>query len=147
MSSFVIDKIEFVKAAGLMYGFENNKREKHIYFLNVVYDKFIECWRNNIKSVCKQYNEDESVYEDNNNYKEVFEKYRKVGAKIFMGLNAPMTRHEFAFSMMSFFNSVLYQIEDDDLHNKCAAFFFTCTTKLFEIEIRKVDGWWGRVDI
>jgi len=147
MSSFVVDKKEFVKAAGLMHGFEESKRDKHLYFLNVVYDKFIECWRNNIESVCEQYDDDESIYEDNNNYDEVFEKYRKVGAKIFMGIDSPMTRREFAFSMMSFFNSVLYQVENDDLHDKCAAFFFTCTKKLLEVEIRKVEGWWSDIEI
>lgn len=147
MSSFVVEKIEFVKAAGLMYGFEESKREKHLYFLNVVKEKFLECWRNNIESVCEQYDDDESIYADDDNYDEVFEKYRKLGAKIFMGINAPMTRREFAFSMMSFFNSVLYQVENDDLHDKCAAFFFTCTKKLFEVEIRKVEGWWGDIEI
>lgn len=148
MSSFVVDKKEFVKAAGLMHGFEESKRDKHIYFLNVVYDKFIECWRNNIESVCEQYGDDESIYQDDEDYKEVFEKYSKLGAKIFMGLNAPIGRRQFAFSMMQFFSSVLYQVENDDLNDKCASFFFTCTKKLFECEIHaSVDGWWGECEI
>lgn len=147
MSSFVVEKKEFVKAAGLMHGFEESKRDKHIYFLNIVREKFLECWRNNIESVCEQYDEDKSIYADNDNYDEVFEKYRKLGAKIFMGIKAPMKRREFAFSMMQFFSSVLYQVENDDLHAKCAAFFFTCTKKLFEVEISKVEGWWGDIEI
>lgn len=81
MSSFVVEKKEFVKAAGLMHGFEESKRGKHIYFLNIVREKFLECWRNNIASVCEQYGDEESIYEDNDDYDEIFEKYRKVGAK------------------------------------------------------------------
>ena len=40
MSSFIIDKVEYVKAAGLMYGIESAKRDSHKYFMDVCRKEF-----------------------------------------------------------------------------------------------------------
>ena len=43
MSSFILDKKEFIKAAGIMCGIEESKRDKHQYFINNVKRRFEEC--------------------------------------------------------------------------------------------------------
>jgi hypothetical protein len=48
---------------------------------------------------------------------------------------------------MCFFQSVLYQIEDETCHRTVAAWFYACIVKLYERDIRAVEGWWGDVEL
>lgn len=144
MSSFVIDKIEYVKAAGLMYGIESVKTNKHVLFMNCVYDKFCWCYNINVESVSEQYDEDQSY--DNNKYLDVFKEYAKKGAGIFYGVNPKIRMPMLKICLMKFFNSVLYQIENEEMNQSVKAFFYTCVSKLFT-ETDKVEGWWGEVEL
>lgn len=80
MSSFIISKIEFIKAAGLMCGYEEGKRDPHKYFIDNVRKEFEHAYALNVASVNEQYGDNEEPEEDN--YDEVFEAYRKTGALI-----------------------------------------------------------------
>ena len=62
-----------------------------------------------------------------------------------MGLQ--VDKRTFRKSMWNFFNSVLYQIENDAAHRAVSALFYTCLRKLYEDELRGVKGWWGEVKL
>lgn len=142
MSSFVVNKSEFVKAAGLMYGIEASKQHSHRYFLENVRKRFTECYELNVESVNEQY-DDESA-KDGCEYDSLFEKYRQIGLNV--RFNAEQFK-ELRTGLMQFFRSVLYQIENEEMNIYVSAFFFECTSKLFGDELASVEGWWGDVEI
>ena len=153
MSSFIVSKIEFIKAAGLMCGYEEGKRDPHKWFIDHVRQEFEHAYALNVASVNEQYGDNEVPDEDN--YDEVFEAYRKTGALIRndgykMGLICTkvadvMDKRDFFSRMFLFFNSVLYQIENDAAHRAVSEWFYTCLTKLYEDDLHGVKGWWGEV--
>ena len=145
MSSFVISKIEYIKAAGLMYGIESTKRCKHMWFMDNVKKFFTDVYKANVESVNEQYGD--SSEPDHLNYDTTFSSYAKKGARIWIGCDPSMNRNELRRGLWQFFNSALYQIENDDLHRKASELFFTCITKLYNEELDTVDGWWGRIDM
>lgn len=150
MSSFVINKIEFVKAAGLMYGIEESKgNDAHRWWLNHIRERFVECYRMNVASVAEQYG-DEDTGDTEPDFDAVFEKYRVLGRKIWESNgygNVPMNRFELRTALMKFFESVLYQIENESMNEKVAALFFSCVDKMTDDVVDEVDGWWGEVEI
>jgi len=144
MSSFTIDKREYVKAAGLMYGIEESKgREAHKYFMRNVRQRFEECYRLNAESVAEQY--DEEPERDENAYDEEFERFREAGRKVWsMASPATMSRRMLTDCLMKFFQSVRYQIENEDMETHVAAFFFDCISHLCRLD--HIEGWWGEVE-
>lgn len=144
MSSFVISKREFVKAAGLLYGIEESKRHSHQYFLDNVYKNFCQCYEYNVDSVNEQYGD--SAAKDDYDYLSVFNNYRRAGEKIWLGFDRRMmSKNDLRNSLIWFFTSVLYQIENEELHEKVAAFFFTCTVKMTDDGDN--DKWWGEIKL
>lgn len=147
MSSFVISKIEYIKAAGLMFGIETSKRMPFRYFLDSVRNCFNDCYDMNDKSVCEQYGE-EYHGGDDRTFDNVFEEYKEKGRMIWSGdSDAPMTRKELRLALLNFFQSVLYQIENEEMNTKVSAFFWRCMERMTDKEVYDVEGWWGRVDI
>lgn len=142
MSSFVISKKEYVKAAGIMYGVENSNRFPHTCFLNVVREKFNELYIMNEKSVAMQYKK--SSHPDECEYIDLFWEYVEKSKQMLKD-----NKKELTYNMMIFFNSILYQmIEDEEMHMKASDFLYMCIRKLLESdeEYKKVsDGaaWWG----
>lgn len=157
MSSFIVDKREFIKAAGLMYGIEESKRDKHQYFLDVCRKEFEHCYALNVISVNEQYGE--NVEPDEESYDEEFEKYRKLGKLIgsdgyastdgiiYKKVEGAMTLKDLRPRLWCFFRSVLYQVENEACSRAVSGWFFTCTSKLYEREIHAVEGWWGEVEM
>lgn len=145
MSSFVIDKKEYVKAAGIMYGFESAKRDAHKYFVDTIRARFNDVYKWNVMSVAKQYGE-EPTY-DANEYDDVFEKYKTIGRKAYRASFDVMPLNELRVRLWSFFRSSLYQIEDDTLSAKASEVFMSCLSKLYERDMRQVEGWWGEIEI
>lgn len=157
MSSFIIDKVEYVKAAGLMYGIESAKRDTHRWFLENVRKEFEHIYALNVISVNEQYEENYAPEEES--YDEVFEAYRKKGELIgndgyaskdgiiYEQVEGVMTKRDLRIRLWHFFRSVLYQIENDAAHRMAAAWFFICIGKLYESDLRSVDGWWGEVEL
>jgi hypothetical protein len=146
MSSFVINKSEYVKAAGLMYGIEASKRvNAHKWFLDHVRDNFVKCYELNVDSVNEQYGDESG--KDGSDYDYEFTQYCKIGERIKCGLHEGMTFKELRINLMQFFRSVLYQIENEEMNQFVSAFFFECTSKLFSSELHAVEGWWGDIEL
>lgn len=146
MSSFIVDKVEFVKAAGLLYGIEAAKGvHAHKWFLDCVRSEFEDCYRLNAESVDEQYNEISE--EDTNSYDDVFEQYRQIGLEIGFGTCKKIDLKSLRIKMWMFFNSVLYQTESEEAHDKISSWFLVCLTKLFHKEIYDVEGWWGEIEL
>lgn len=149
MSSFVINKIEFVKAAGLMYGIEESKPHSFRYFLENVRKDFTQVFEFNALSVAEQYGDDEP-YKDELTYDSTFEEYRKKGAKIWEADgfgNVPMNRKELRNALTKFFHSVLYQIENREMNTWTASFFWECVSRMNDAEVMNTDGWWGEIEV
>ena len=134
MSSYIVNKREFVKAAGLMCGYEESKRYSHRWFIDNVRKEFEHAYALNVISVNEQYGD--NVEPETDEYDEVFESYRKMGALIqregyastngviFTKVADVMDKRAFRRSMWNFFNSVLYQIENDAAHRAVAELFY-----------------------
>lgn len=146
MSSFVVDKSEFIKAAGLLYGIEAAKGvHAHKWFLDNVRERFVECYELNAQSVDEQYNEISAI--DTESYDDVFKQYGQMGLEIGFGTCKKIDLKSLRIKMWMFFNSVLYQTESEEAHDKISSWFFECLTKLFEKDIREVEGWWGEIEL
>ena len=157
MSSFIVSKREFIKAAGLMCGYESAKRDSHKWFVDNVRKEFEHAYALNVASVNEQYGDDSMPDEDS--YDEVFEAYRKKGkliynegyastdGVIYEQVEDVMDKQKFCLLMWNFFTSVLYQIENDAAHRTVAALFFSCLSKLYGDKLRGIDGWWGEVEL
>lgn len=146
MSSFVINKIEYVKAAGLMYGVEMNKSLPFRYFLDNVRENFTKCYVLNSMSVSEQYKEPYRK-DYTPSYDDVFEEYVKKGRSIWSGESKEMTRDELKNALVKFFHSVLYQIENEKMNMWVSSFFWKCLERLTEKEVYGIEGWWGEVEI
>lgn len=59
MSSFIIGKKEFIKAAGLMCGYEEAKSDSHKWFIDNVRKEFEHAYALNVVSVNEQYGDGE----------------------------------------------------------------------------------------
>lgn len=148
MSSFVINKIEFVKAAGLMYGIEESKPHSFRYFLENVRDNFVRAFEFNALSVAEQYH-DEEPYKDELTYDSTFEEYRRKGRTIWTldsSRTCPMNRKELRNALTDFFHSVLYQIENQEMETWVASFFWQCASRMEDPEVSDA-GWWGKIEI
>ena len=156
MSSFIVSKREFIKAAGLMCGYESAKRDSHKWFVDNVRREFEHAYALNVASVNEQYGDDSMPDEDS--YDEVFESYRKKGALIYnegytsggaicVKVEDVMDKRRFCLLMWNFFTSVLNQIENDAAHRAVAALFFSCLSKLYGDKLCGIDGWWGEVEL
>lgn len=155
MSSFIVSKQEFIKAAGLMCGYEEAKRDSHKWFIDHVRQEFEHAYALNVASVNEQYGDNQMPEEEP--LDDVFEAYRKMGTLIYtegykMGIICTkvadvMDKATFRKSMWHFFRSVLYQIENEAAHRAVAELFFTCLSKLYDDELRSVEGWWGEVEL
>ena len=49
--------------------------------------------------------------------------------------------------MQRFFGSVLYQIENETCNRTVAAWFYTCITKLYERDLRSIEGWHTEIEL
>jgi len=145
MSSFIVGKIEYVKVAGLMYGIEEAKRDPHRWFLENVRKEFEHCYLLNVISFNRQYGD--SVVPEEDGYDAEFEAMRRVGRRIYGETDTRrMTLEKLRPMLQEFFQSVLYQIEDDACERAVSAWFYKCVAKLYQRELNDVEGWWGRID-
>ncbi|MBQ7156932.1 MAG: hypothetical protein IJR86_03945 [Bacteroidaceae bacterium] len=141
MSSFVVSKVMFIRAAGLMYGIEESKRDVHKWFLEHVRKDFEHAYTLNVYSVNEQYERNDLP--DEKSYDEDFENYRKIGRDIYESKSTGLMKNampwpQFRYMMMNFFGGVMYQIENDYASRAVSELFYRCIVKLFEQEIHKV---------
>lgn len=145
MSSFIIGKKEYIKVAGLVCGVESCLRYGGSpSFCANVKKQFSRIYCLNVYSWSEQYDED--FKKDNEGYDDVFDKYKALGRRICMGLEK-MSLDTLRYSLINFFRSATYQIEDDEANMEASSYFLTCIEVLFAAETDTVEGFWGSIDI
>lgn len=142
MSSFIIDKSEYVRCAGMMHGILDQFSEVDTMFKRELYDSMVNVYMHNLKSFNLQYGTNEKPEKDGYMYE--YDIYRKIGS----GLDADETRKMF-FNIIKFFRSAHYQIEDDECLIKAESIFWNCTSVLVSNVFRGMgnDITWGEFDV
>ena len=108
MSSFVINKKEYMKAAGIMaglaqelqiwsYDYETRRNRTPEDYKRA----FEECFTMNALSVAEQYR-DKEAYTDSNDYKADFDEYKKLGCQLVWNGGQDLTNA--IYELMSFFD-------------------------------------------
>lgn len=149
MSSFVINKEDYVKAAGLVagisaandlwiYSYEYNKKMEQEEF----YKKFIECFEMNALSVQEQYR-DEEPETDSNSYTDVFKKCFMKGKTAHMNYK---TEQKIFFDLRHFFKSSLYQTEKESYYFKMKMFYNEIIMEMVKIFENTESESWGSLD-
>lgn len=108
MSSYTIEKVEYVKLAALLYGHEEKKRyeERWTYFMLGVRKQMERCYLLNLASVNKQYGEHYKA--DRLSYESEWQDYVEIGRRI--------KTKDLLQIAKDFFDCADYQTED----KKCA---------------------------
>lgn len=150
MSSFIIGKQEYIKAAGLVaglakefnlwiYDFSSNRNMD----ASDYYRSFVECFEMNALSVQEQY-KDKDLFTDSNDYMDLFKKYQKHGQ------NIAMTREglkEAFLELRQFFSGCVYQTETPAYMFKMRMLFDRI---IVELSGKVVNGYepesWGTLD-
>ena len=146
MSSFIISKKEYIKAAGLVCGVAScSKYGGNPVFCANVKKQFERIYKLNVYSWCEQYDED--VAEDTCDYESVFNEYKELGRRIYMGLESKMSLDKLRRSLLNFFSSITYQIENEDANMEAASYLFPCVEMLYQDKTDDVVGFWGSIDI
>lgn len=146
MSSFIINKREYIKAAGLVCGVAScSKYGGNPVFCANVKKKFERIYKLNVYSWCQQYHED--ITEDTCDYEGVFNEYKSLGRRIYMGLESKMSLDILCCCLINFFRSATYQIENEDANMEASSYFYTCIEMLFERNTNDIKGFWGSIDI
>ena len=146
MSSFIISKKEYIKAAGLVCGVASCSRYggSPIFCANVK-KQFEHIYKLNVYSWCEQYDED--VEKDTSDYESVFNEYKALGMRIYMGFESKMSLDTLRYSLINFFRSATYQIENEDANMEAASYLFTCVEMLFQDKTDDIVGFWSSIDI
>lgn len=142
MSSFVICKEYYVKAAGIIAGIAHYHRDWYLYTgtrnatKEDYYNIFVEMYRMNAESVADQYG-DEAPETDVEEYRGTFERFFKMGRFLFDQHKRTYTLH-----LSDFFRSVLYQVEREDYHAKIKDIFDQVFYQLFDLlHPHDVESW------
>ena len=130
MSSFIIDKREFIKIAGLLAGLQNTEAHdsaKSIYWWNPEAMKLHDdesimalmasCWRYNALSVCRQYNDPISSLEaykiSDKEKTALFNEYKKIGRNLINNIYPDAALKDYFYALVKFASSYSYQTEDE----------------------------------
>lgn len=157
MSSYVIDKKEFVKIAGFLAGLQAAKKynESVLYFYNmethslytdhelyIMLNTVYEC---NVLSVALQYGE--TPVTDTAAYKDIFETYKHNSYMLFNDSRFT-TLKEYYYSFIAFIRCFNYQTEDQFLNEKGMNILKTILFKLSCcIFANNTAGYWGEFSI
>ena len=136
MSSFVIEKVEYAKAAGAVAGIV----EAHAHGISgpYIFDyttgrkmegkdflvRFSECFELNALNVYEYYrprHDDEELYTDGGNYIKEFEEYRRKGRA---AAGDPQKLREMVYNLRDFFQSAIYQTAENDAYFWKVKIFF-----------------------
>ena len=145
MSSFIINKKEYIKAAGLVCGVASCSKYGSSTFCANVKKQFEHIYKLNVYSWCEQYDED--VEKDTCDYESVFNDYKALGRRIYMGCESKMSLDMLRHSLIKFFGSITYQIENEEANMEAASYLFVCVEMLYQDKTDDVDGFWGSIDI
>lgn len=153
MSSFVINKAEYIKAAGLLAGIaEGSARGVHSLWIydfttrrNMIaedyYRVFADCYEKNDLSVMEQYN-DPDREADPNEYLDEFEAYKRKGIYLWA--------HDKIYTIIpalnQFFQSALYQTEKPEYNWAMELLFGRIIRALLNLTSPEDSGCWGDLD-
>jgi len=153
MSSFIIGKENYIKAAGLvaglaeglelwMYNYENRRNSTPADY----YDQFVKFYQMNAISVTEQYHGDEvgAPATDPNEYRDQFELYRGYGKRIAWtreGLTQAVADLE------NFLGSAIYQTEKDAYMFNMEYYFNKLLVQLYEKTYHKESECYGEFNI
>lgn len=152
MSSFVIAKEEYIKAAGVVAGIAKELRDFWLYNYEKgrkyteadYYDAFSEFYNLNALSVQMQYG-DKTPETDSGTYEKEFNSYMKIGVQI--ARNGGDTLKNAALELNDFFRSAIYQTEYEPYMWKMSMFFDRVISQLFEKMFRHECNSWGSLNI
>lgn len=156
MSSFTIDKKEYIKAAGLVAGiaetYNRGPREFWIFCRETgrnstpedYHKQFSDFATMNALSVAEQYG-DETADTDAGEYRSDFEEYRKAGQQIAMS-GGNKLKHAM-MELRSFFRSAEYQTENDSYRWQMEIYFARIIDQI--LEKLNPGEWqsWGTLEI
>jgi hypothetical protein len=146
MSSFIINKKEYIKAAGLVCGVAScSKYGGSPTFCANVKKQFEHIYKLNVYSWCEQYDED--IAEDTCDYESVFNDYKALGRRIYMDEDVNVRPYQLRYSLIKFFGSITYQIENEDANMEAASYLFACVEMLYQDKTDDIEGFWGSIDI
>ena len=161
MSCFVISKSEYIKAAGLIAGLAEASSKSHAnrfwlynfkdnrnYTTDDYYKTFCKCFEYNALSVQQQY-KDEQPELDDNEYKDVFKEYINKGKRLFIYKGSQDTKNA-VINLKRFFDSCIYQTEEETYSTKMRYFFNQILVNLMEYAITTNEDSvtsWGTLDI
>ena len=153
MSSYVIDKTEFIKIAGFIAGLQDAKKygESVLYLWNTethslytdkeIYNLLSDVYICNALSVALQYEEAAAI--DPALYMDVFEQYKKTSCRLY-SLSHFTELKKYYYSFISFIRCFNYQTEDKALNEKgmniLKTLLFKMSCCIFESDIK---GFWG----
>ena len=151
MSSFVISKKEYMKAAGLMHGIATSKDHPWKYFVENVKARFERLYELNVKSVCKQYKREFDGL-DECEYQEVFNEYSSMAQTVWSADPSDMEsfrkRKKICAQLIYFFSCVDYQIEDQEMIKEARSIMFVCLDiYLVKPDRSLVEDSWGMINI
>ena len=153
MSSFVIAKSEYIKAAGLLAGIaQATERATHEFWLydftmnrNMIGEDyhrvFSDCYEKNALSVAEQY-DDEHRETDPDEYKSTFIAYMAKGKKLYYEGKVKTIINP----LNSFFQSVLYQTEKPEYSWYMELLFGRIIRALVEFTTSDSQRCWGDLD-
>lgn len=165
MSSFVISKEEYIKAAGffagiteqenryhepLIYWWSNNKRK--LLEAKDYYSAFVSLYEMNAKSVSKQYGDKLEIYNDSEDYKEAFETSRSYAKRLvgFAKTDVLFPLQQACFDFLNFTRSINYQIEDPSISTDANKFLHKCNSMLLGVlcQLSSYESeCWGHFDV
>ena len=163
MSSFVIDMKSYVRVGAVVAGIakankfhKNNlwiydyEKNRNMIGLDYV-EKFVECYKLNVDSVCKQYGDNPDTYADKEidspaPYDDEYVRYFKYGEKI---ADDTLLLMDFVWNLIHFSRSVNYQIEDPVDNQIVMEWFNLVIAKITELADMQYDDreQWGQFDL
>lgn len=149
MSSFIIEKEEYVKAAGLVVGsFGERYSRKRDCISSYWYDRalgqFYNLYLLNVESYNLQYSTFEIPDPLNDRDKQLYEEYKSKGIAI---SNSEKARQDLIFNLHRFFRSVNYQIEDKDCDMKASKIMFVFMSCMISSIKFDDQQWWGSIKL
>lgn len=162
MSSFIINREQYIKAAGFYAGIATtltryyepciywySHSEHRLFESNDYYDAFNKIYEYNCMSVCSQYYEpipSQEIADDK--AQQLFDGYRKIGAALWRKaiLGDPLPFKNAVNTFNNFCRCVRYQIDDINLWEKADKFLSKAQYLLFELymqcdHLKEPDGW------
>lgn len=160
MSSFVIEKKAFVRVAGMVSGIRDYANHAHRFNRLYIWDeergcemnddgvraRFVRCWELNVDSVSKQYHDDPSIYNDDDDYLADYAAYRNYARKAAYDVEKLL---DMIHELSHFASSVNYQIEDEVDNEQVNDWFRFIITGLIGLTDHKRDDRksWGSFEL